>query len=194
MKKVIKAAKSKGSISEKELLRLLEKAENALRQNCEDRGLNEYIDDSRWGTDTFAISIYVDNGLSESGRPDTELVTDFIFRYDPDDVEERSASRQLDDALEEFIDQRDMAYDDYYEDDDDDELTGEEYIQNAISDIVHEAYEVCNNDPKYSFSKIVDYIVKRLHKVYGFVLDEEYTKDEILAEMDEYFWKAQPSD
>ena len=189
MKKIIKAAKT-SSLSEKQMYRLIEKAENALRQNCEDRGANEYIDDTRWGNDIFAISIYEDQGLDRSGRPKTEFVTDFTFRYDPDDVFERSASRQLDDALEEFIDQRNEVLDDYY-DEDDEELTDKEYIESAISDIVHDAWRDCNNNDEYSFSDIVEYVIKNLKRIYALVLDEDFTRDDVLAEMDEYFWSSE---
>ncbi len=55
------------------------------------------LDDVRWGKDAFAFDVYDKDAV----MLDTAIET-FYFRYDPDDVFERTAEQQLEDKLNEY--------------------------------------------------------------------------------------------
>lgn len=95
MKRLIHASEELG---EDYIMTLMDYAEDKIKQRCEDRGRDEYVDDVKWGNNKFQINIFID-----PQPPYPKQVNSFTWYYDSDDVFERSAEAQLDDALDDFF-------------------------------------------------------------------------------------------
>lgn len=99
-----------------DIMKLLDYAEPILREICEDysTAINYYeVDDVSWGTNRFSIPIFDREypSLAKNRMPRERLLNTFTFVYHPDDVLERSAMEQLQDALDEFIEELKMQID-----------------------------------------------------------------------------------
>lgn len=176
---------SKG-LSDREMSRIVDELSKALRKECANRGNDEYVDDVSWGEFVCRIPIFVDipvKNPSKSRLPfKAENVATFEFHYDPDD-EDYSAEEQAHIQLDEFLE--DWNYEEEFEDE---EYESDEFIEQAISDVVN---EIWSNRKKYkNEDEIWDAILDRLEESpYNLIYDEDFYSDDILTEMEEYFWK-----
>ncbi len=172
MKRYIRSANT----NEELMSALSQEAYDIIREWCNNGALDEYPDDVRWGNNAFSISIYRGRGT---------FVTDFTFSYDEDDTFDRDAHQQMRDDLQEFLERR-LPIDDYdveYE-----EHTGQDYVEDAIEDVTYEAwhrYQHSNKDQQDLYNIIVDKLAK---SPYNLVEGEDYKEDDIVAEIDDYFW------
>jgi len=156
--------------------RLVDEASHIIKEWCDNRGLDEYPDDAKWGEDRFNISIYRGRGT---------FVTDFTFYYDPEDTFDRNIEQQMRDELQEFLEMR-LPIDDY--DAEYEEYTGQDYIEDAIGDATYEVwqrYQHSNKDQQDLYNIIVDKLAK---SPYNLVEGEDYSEDDVVAEIDDYFW------
>lgn len=176
MKRLIKAA-TDNQLTEEELLSLLDDAEEIMMQACQDRNQGEYVDDVKWGKDRFEIPIFI----SPSPRK-TEQVASFKWVFDPDD-EDYDASEQVHLKLDEFLQE--------WNTDDEEDYTSDDYISHAIEDVTSETYGDYKVKGCSSIDDIADLIIARLaDHPYYLEFGEDFYKDDVLVEMDDYFWQV----
>lgn len=171
MKRLIRASE----FSEDEILDLLDEAVSILKNECDTRGKDEYVDDIKWGSDRFEIPIFI--------SPDpmhTEEVAEFLFVYDPD--EEESINEQMHIQLDEFLN-------DWNADEEESSYTGDDFIEDAIDEVTFECLE------KYRKSKTTEQIAKMIKdklakKPYNLKEGEDFTEDDVSEVMNDYryYW------
>lgn len=172
MKRIVKASMK---FNEDTILELLDEAVQAIQDECDNRGQDEYTDDMKWGSDRFEVPIFkFDGSLNLDPRP----IEVFRFIYDPHDTH-YSIEEQMHVQLDEFLQE--------WNRDDSEEITGEEYIEDLIDDLALEYLE------KYRHIKPVAAIAKLIKRELikqEYVEGEDFTIDDILDAMKGYdnYW------